>query len=126
MRVVNIPNIIPENTVLNTNINSAAIPLYQIFGYSIQAVFTGTPTGTFKLQASDDPVPQAAQAASGVYTATNWTDIANSSQSVTAAGSIIWNVSEVMYNYVRVVYTDGSGGASTAIVTASTANLKGI
>lgn len=126
MKVANIPNIIPTSTVLSANRTSITIPLYQDFGYSIQIVFTGTPTGTFKLQASDDPVPQNGMPFSGIYTATNWTDVANSSQAVSAAGSIVWNVSDVMYNYVRVVYTDGSSGSSTAIITSAICNLKGI
>ncbi len=126
MRVVNIPNIIPAGTVLSATRNSQAVPLYQIFGYAIQLVFTGTPTGSFKLQGSCDPVPQAAQAAISPYSVTNWTDISGSSQSVTAAGSIIWNAEDTMYNYVRVVYTDTSSGASTAIITVSTFNGRGI
>ena len=124
MRVVNIPNIIPASTVLNTTVNSAAIPLYQIFGYAIQIVFTGTPTGSFKLQASCDSVPQVV--ASGIFIPTNWTDISGSSQAVSVSGNIIWNAEDTFYNYVRVVYTDGSSGASTAIVTVSTFNGHGI
>lgn len=126
MRVVNIPNLFPASTVMNTTLTSSTIPLFMIYGYAIQVVFTGTPTGSFKLQGSCDPVPQAAQAAGGIYSATNWSDIANSSDSVIAAGNYMWNVYDVMYNYVRVVYTDTSGGTSTAIITSSTFNGKGI
>lgn len=126
MRVANIPNIIPVSTVLNATRTSSVVPLYQIFGYSIQVVFTGTPTGSFKLQASCDPVPQSsAPGAETVFNPVNWTDVLNSSQSVSAAGNIIWNVADVMYNYVRVVYTDTSSGTSTAIVTVSTAVIRG-
>lgn len=123
MLITNIPNIIAANTVMNTTINSTPVPLYQTWGYAVQVVFTGTPTGTFKLQASCDPIPQARVE---VQTPINWTDIANSSYAVTAAGNYMWNVFDVGYNYVRVVYTDTSSGASTAIITVSTANIKGI
>lgn len=127
MRTVNIPNIIPSGTVMNTTINSSAIPLYQIYGYSIQAVYTGTPTGAFKLQGSSDPVPQAGSPSiTAAPTPVNWSDIANSSESISAAGNFMWNVFDVMYNWVRLVYTDSSGGTSTAIVTVSTFNGKGI
>lgn len=126
MRVVNIPNLIPVNTVLNAALTSITIPLYQIYGYAVQVVFTGTPTGTFSLNGSCDPVPQAAQAAPGVYTAKNWTAIPNSSVSVSAAGNILLNVTDVMYNYVQLVYADTSGGSSTAVLTVSTFNGKGI
>lgn len=72
-----------------------------MFGYSIQAVFTGSPNGAFKLQASLDGA--------------NWDDIADSSESVTEAGNIVWNVSSVQYPQVRVVYTRSSGTGSLSL-----------
>lgn len=125
MRVYNVPNIIPAATVLNTTVNSTPMQLYEMYGFSIQAVFTGTPTGTFKLQASNDPV-YASNIPAGARVVTNWTDIANSMVTVTAAGDYMWNVTDSMYNFVRVVYTDGSAGASTAVLTVCTFNSKGI
>ena len=126
----NVPNIIPASTVMNATINSAAEQVLNMAGYSIQIVFTGTPTGSFKLQSSCDPVPKQSQVvgANGAvtYTPTNWTDVANSTFNISAAGDVQWNVSEVFYNYVRVVYTDTSSGSSTAIITSSTFNSKGI
>lgn len=124
MRVYNVPNIIPTATVMNANINSNPMQLLNMFGYSIQLVYTGTPTGTFKLQASSDPIYTTTPGIQA--TPTNWTDVLNSSQAVSAAGNYMWNVSESMYNYVRVVYTDGSSGASTAIITSATFNGKGM
>ncbi len=123
------PNIIAASTVLNTTRNSVAVQIYNAFLCAIQIVFTGTPTGTFKLQVSCDPAA-AATATGRLVTAnepTHWTDLANSSFSVSAAGDVSWGISggDLGYNWVRVVYTDGSGGLSTAIVTVSTANIKG-
>lgn len=111
MRVFN--DQISTAVVLNANRNSPAVPLKSIFMYSIAFNVTGTPTGTVKLQASNDPetndtIPLPAPA--------NWVDIANSSFSLTASGETMWNVQYVAYNYVRVVYTDSSSGASTATV----------
>lgn len=125
MKVANVQSIIAANTVLNTNLTSIALPLYHIYGYAIQAVYTGTPSGTFKLQASSDPINPPGQGM-GANVVTNWTDVANSSVTVTAAGNYMWNVTDVMYNYVRLVYTDGSAGASTAVLTVSTFNAKGV
>lgn len=103
----------------NATISLAANQLYDVFGFCIQAVITGTPTGSFKLQASADPCSQGSLSTPLTGQApTNWTDISNSSQSVSAAGTVIFNVSDVHYNWVRVVYTDTSGGASTATFTA--------
>lgn len=121
MRVFNIQPTMGQT--MNTTITSDAFQLYQMFGFSIQVTFTGTPTGTFKLQASSDPVTQVSL--NTVTPATHWTDVANSSQAVSAAGNVLWNVSDVMYNWVRVVYTDGSAGASTAVITNLTFNGKG-
>ena len=50
----------------------------------------------------------------------------SAAQAVSAAGNYMWNVTDVMYNYVRVVYTDTSSGTSTAIVTSLVFNGKGI
>ena len=119
MRVNNNPNIFNAGTVMNTTLNSEAIPLQQVIGFAIQIVFTGTPTGVFKLQSSVD-------ANSGNNNPVNWTDVANSTFTVTAAGNVEWNVTDCFYNWVRVVYTDSSGGTSTAIITVSTCNTKGI
>lgn len=123
-QIYNKPNIIPVGTVMNTTINSPAMQLQNQMGYNIQVVFTGTPTGTFKLQASSDNSATMTAGGQVPYSPTNWTDIANTSQAVSAAGNIMWNVMWANYNFVRVVYTDSSGGASTATITVSTMNAK--
>lgn len=104
---------------MNTTINSSAYNVQQSYGVAIQAVFTGTPTGTFKLQASADPATniQPGQGAGG-NPVLDWVDIADSSYSVTAAGNYMWNVFDIMYNFIRLVYTDTSGGTSTAVLNA--------
>lgn len=110
------------NVVMNANRVSAAIPVVNIYGYAIQATYTGTPTGTFKLQASADKFDYANPTQPPVPT--HWTDISGSSQAVSAAGDFMWNVTGCFYTYVRLVYTDGSSGASTAVLNARI-NIKG-
>lgn len=79
------------------------------WGYAIQVVITGTATGTVKLQGSCDPGPNANfQAANDPYVV-DWTDIANSSQPVTGAGTVTYDVVKTAYPWVRVVYTASSG-----------------
>lgn len=116
MKHYNIP--LATNIVLNTNLNSSNMQLLQIYGYAVQIMVTGTPNGTFKLQASCDPF-------NNQDLVTNWTDVANSSYTMSAAGTYMWNVTDVMYNWMRLVYTDASGGTSTAILNA-TLNTKGV
>lgn len=117
MRVTNkqISTAIP----LNANSNSPYSPLKSIVLYSIAFNVTGTPGGAVKLQASNDPETNDTQynASTNLPPSvgpTNWADIANSSFTLSASGTTMWNVEDVGYNYVRVVYTDTSGGTSTA------------
>jgi hypothetical protein len=130
MQTYNYPNLFAPTTVMNANLNSPAMQLLNMVGFCIQVVFTGTPTGTFKLQGSNDSVVTSPSYVGGTnssnFIPTNWTDVADSSQAVSAAGSIVWNADSQYYNYVRVVYTDGSSGASTAVLTDSTFNGKGV
>jgi hypothetical protein len=72
------------------------------FGFSVQAIATGAPVGALKLQISLD--------------GTNFVDYPSSSQAVSAAGSFIWNVADVMFRYFRVVYTKTSGTGSLTIL----------
>lgn len=115
MRVNN--NNLVVNKVLNVSFNSQPQQLNQVFGFFVQGVITGTPTGTFKLQRSGDPN-------SGNIFPTNWTDVPDSTEAVSGAGDFDYNVSQTQYNWVRLVYTDGSSGASTAVLNA-TINIKG-
>lgn len=132
MRTFCIPNtspgaILQPNVVLNTNINSLPVNLVSTYSYSLQIVWTGTPTGTFKLQASCDPAA-GAQGFPGVavYNPVNFTDIPASSLAVTSAGTWLWNGQDQAYNWVRLVYTDASGGTSTATLTVCTVNSKSL
>lgn len=113
-------------TVMNANFASLGYPLTLYYAYSIQVVYTGTPTGTLKLQCSDDPL--------GNYGNTvllpqnqpvNWTDVTTSPVTISAAGNYVWNCWAIGYNWTRLVYTDSSGGTSTAILTVATLSGKG-
>lgn len=124
MNVFNTPLFNPLLTVpMNQNLTSNAVPVVNMEGYSIQAVYTASPNGILALQASSDPFKYAT-ASPQPPVPMNWTTITNSPQTVTAAGVFIWNVEFVYYNYVRLIYTDLSGGTSTATLTA-VINAKG-
>jgi hypothetical protein len=88
--------------------------LAHVLGYSIQAVITGTANGTIKLQGSNDPVPDA-NFQVRQYPVVNWEDIADSTQAVTGAGTVFYNVADVFYNWVRVIYTSSSGTGTITI-----------
>ena len=122
MRVYN--KKIATNVVLNAGRQTEAVELKNIYMYAITATITGTPTGTIKLQASADPLTNTTIPLDDSLP-TNWVDVADSTFTVTAAGQNMWNVREVAYNWVRVVYTDASGGTSTAVMTI-VVNCKGV
>lgn len=88
-------------TSMGASFNSASQQLVQEVVCCIQAVFTGTPNGTFKLQISNDN--------------TNWSDYTGSDYAITTAGNVAWNVSNIGFNYLRVVYTRSSGTGSCSI-----------
>jgi hypothetical protein len=131
MRHFCIPNtsssaILAPNLLMNTNLTSLAVNCVNTYTYGIQVFFTGTPTGTFKLQCSMDPAVAAeALPQASVFQPVNWTDIPQSSFAVTSAGNEVWNIQDIGYNWVRLVYTDSSGGTSTARLTVCTFNSKG-
>ena len=102
--------IIATNQAMNTNFTAAPDELYEMVGFAMQAVVTGTPTGTIKLQSSVDAI-------NIVGGPVNWADITGSSFSLSTSGVTTWNVTGAFYNWVRAVYTDSSGGTSTATVT---------
>lgn len=90
-----------DDASMAASFNSNAILLARARASNIQLVFSGTPNGTFKLQSSCDVTFDPSLV-------TNWDDIPDSSQSVSAAGSHSWTVAD-RYKWVRVVYTRSSG-----------------
>lgn len=110
-------NISASGVMTGTNtITSDPIRVDQIYGYAIQAVYTGTPVGTLSLQASCDAPGRTTQVSNGgPDSVTNWSTVTNSSTAVSGAGSFMWNVIGGFYNYVRLVYTNTS---STGVLTA--------
>lgn len=108
MRVSN--DVIIDAGDMSGDLTSSVISLDQVYGYSVQAVFTGSPNGTLKLQCSDDPgSAERAPLGSGV---TNWTDITGATFSITGAGDATFNVNLAFYKWARLVYTRTSGSGS--------------
>ena len=132
MQSYTIPDIIAPGTVMNTNLSSQPYPVDRTYTGAIQVFFTGTPTGTFSLMGSCDPASKErigtvnANYTTGPNAPVNFTLIANSNQAVTAAGDIMWNIQDLGYNWIKLVYTDTSGGLSTAVLTVATFNSKQI
>jgi hypothetical protein len=101
-----------DNADMSAGFVSEPILLDQIYGFSLQAIFTGTPNGSFKLQVSNQDVFLREQV-------TEWTDLADSSTAITAAGDIMYNVTSAFYRWVRIVYTRTSGSGNCDVTLTS-------
>jgi hypothetical protein len=111
-----------DGTDMTSNINSNPIWLGHVVNYCIQIVFTGsTPNGSFKLQASNDLGAKENDVKNASIT--NWTDISGSTINISAAGDVMYNLENVGYRWVRVVWTDTSSTAGT--ITVARGNTKG-
>ena|ERR1700722_4016431 len=108
---------LPSSGTLTSNI----IRISQETGYCVQVYWTGTPTGTFSIQGSNDP--GSIQPSGAVVGVTNFTTILNSSTSTGgAAGSLSENIWAAYYRWFQVVYTASSG---TGTITSASAVVKG-
>lgn len=131
MNTYNKNTLFPSSTLLNTDRTSIAVQLEDMYGFAIQLAYTATSNGQFKLQSSCDPVPKQnlITGPNGVvtYVGQNWTDITGSTAVTSAStGNIMWNYTGSQYDMVRVQYQDNSSGSSSAIITSSIFNGKGV
>lgn len=123
MKVSNEPLItIPIDLSASTTL----VPIYlgNIYTYSIQLIFTGTPTGTFKLQCSNDEGhPKAPEKPYQYATVVNWVDITGGSQMIASDGIHTYNVETTGYLWVRVAWIAIPG--SVGILTDARITIKG-
>lgn len=82
---------------MSADITSEAINLVKKEGVAVQAIFTGSPTGTLKIEGSIDGI--------------NYTAITETSLSITEAGDVLYNLRDVNYLWARLrwVFTSGTG-----------------
>jgi hypothetical protein len=83
---------------MSASFQSDEINLHNMNGFSIHAIFTGSPTGTAYVAVSID--------------GENWITLTDSSQALSAAGDIFWNVNTAKYKLARLHYTRSSGSGS--------------
>lgn len=123
MRIMNI-SMQSSATSMGASFNMSGVYIGHVVNCSIQLVFTGTPVGEFKLQGSNDAgSPNASQQPHLYDGVSNWSDITSSVQAVSAAGDVLYNLSNLGYNFIRVVYTRTSG---TGSLTVARLNTKGV
>jgi len=97
---------------------SDPIPIRFTSKIGMTAYFTGTPSGTLKMQqtseAPDDSVSRMAPGKNGSG-GVAWTDITGSSQTISAAGSQYFEKANVCSGFIRVVYTATSGTSTVSV-----------
>jgi hypothetical protein len=90
---------------MSGNIESQAILLDQIYGFSAQAIYTGSPDGVLSLLASNQDVKFGEPI-------TEWTTITGSEEIVSAPGDTMWNFNGAFYRWFKVSYSFNSGSGS--------------
>lgn len=97
-------NLIEDASMLES-FQSEPITLVNKDGFSIHTVFTGSPNGSFFIAVSID--------------GRNWTVLPDSTQEVTEAGDIFYNVTDSKYQLARLHYsrTSGSGTCDASYAT---------
>lgn len=90
-------NLIEDASMLES-FQSEAFTLVNKDGFSIHAVFTGSPNGSFFIAVSID--------------GRNWAVLPDSTQVVTEAGDVFWNVTDSKYQLARLHYTRSSGSGT--------------
>lgn len=112
---------------LAANANLKPIWMGHVINASIQLVFTGTPDGSFKLQVSNDPGSMHSASEAQQYAGlTNWTDVADSSQTISAAGNLAYELQNNGFEWVRVVWTASTAGSGTPTLTVARSKIKGL
>ena len=104
---------------MSADIISAVVDLGGIDLGSIQSVFTGSPAGSLVLEISNDIITPGADPNANV---THW-DAYGNAQTVAAAGSYTFNISNMGYKWLRLhfIHSGGSSGALNSTLVAKNA-----
>lgn len=102
---------------LGSTFTSDPCPIHSANHVSISAIVSGasSPVGTFTLECSNDktgPVSSAYRSSDQALTPGNFVTIDGSSEAISGNGTTIWNLQNVGFNWVRLVYTRTSGSAT--------------
>lgn len=92
-----------DNVSMATSVTSSSVDLSTVQGFSIHAFWTGSPAGSFYLEASDDDI--------------HWAIYQDSTATLPVVGnSIFWNVSATHFDKVRIVFAHTSGTGNLTVL----------
>jgi len=92
--------------------SSSPIDARNLLYISVQAVITGTSTGTLKLQFSNDILDPTLT----LSAPTNWSDIPNATVVVAGAGVVAIPKTDLCYQTIRAVFIHTNGASGTITV----------
>lgn len=110
-----------SSTSMSASVASNGVDLQNEFTYSIQILTSGAGVGEFKLQASNDAVPQSPAGVNPIGSnvllanpssqVVNWSDISGTQSSISVTGSttVFFKQADAGYRWVRLAYTSSSG-----------------
>ena len=90
---------------LSSSQTSTGMMLDNVKAISIQSVFSGAPNGTIKIQCCNDLTDDPSLVV-------NWQDYDAASQTVVAAGNVMWEFDPIRVKWIRLVYTRASGSGA--------------
>lgn len=91
-----------------------------IIAASGQAITTGTSTGTFKFQFSNDTAAQCTVDSTGKVQPTHWSDITGQTVAVAGAGTVAIPKFDCCYQFIRTVFVHTNAATGTIGATVNT------
>jgi hypothetical protein len=106
--------VITAGDMSQASLTSLVTDISTLDNIAIEMVFSGSPTGTFAVQGSLD---YAQDYMGNVTNAGNWTPLTLSPTPVSSgsAGTILINLNQLAFPYIRTVYTKTSGTGSLTV-----------
>lgn len=80
----------------------------------VSVVKDGSIEGDFKIQISCDDDKSGTTEAQRASNVTNWTDLYTSSQEILDTGAVAWNISDIAFEWIRIVYTRTAGSGTVS------------
>lgn len=116
------PFLILTNETLDANLVSEVTGIAYHDNLAIQCNVTATANGSFSVQGSSDYVPPPQGVQNKPANAGNWVTLG--SLTVAGADVLLFDVNQCAFPWIRLIFTDASGGTSNGTVNAYVSGKK--